>query len=105
MATKTIMLACAAGMSTSMLVAKMQSAAKAQNKDYDIFATSVSDVDNALAQHHPDVLLLGPQVAYLKNEVKAKTDAAGIPMDVINMMDYGMMKGDSVLATAEKMMG
>ena len=105
MATKTIMLACAAGMSTSMLVAKMQSAAKAQNKDYDIFATSTSDVDNALAQHHPDVLLLGPQVAYLKNEVKAKTDAAGIPMDVINMMDYGMMKGDSVLATAEKMMG
>lgn len=105
MATKTIMLACAAGMSTSMLVAKMQSAAKAQNKDYDIFATSTSDVDNALAQHHPDVLLLGPQVAYLKNEIKAKTDAAGIPMDVINMMDYGMMKGDNVLATAEKMMG
>lgn len=105
MATKTIMLACAAGMSTSMLVAKMQNAAKAQNKDYDIFATSTSDIDNALTQHHPDVLLLGPQVAYLKNEVKAKTDAAGIPMDVINMMDYGMMKGDNVLATAEKMMG
>lgn len=105
MATKTIMLACAAGMSTSMLVAKMQNTAKAQNKDYDIFATSTSDVDNALAQHHPDVLLLGPQVAYLKNEVKAKTDAAGIPMDVINMMDYGMMKGDNVLAIAEKMMG
>ena len=105
MATKTIMLACAAGMSTSMLVAKMQKAAKAQNKDYDIFATSTSDIDNALAQHHPDVLLLGPQVAYLKNEVKAKTDAVGIPMDVINMMDYGMMKGDNVLATAEKMMG
>lgn len=105
MATKTIMLACAAGMSTSMLVSKMQSAASAQGKDYDIFATSTSDVDNALAQRHPDVLLLGPQVAYLKNEVKAKTDAAGVPMDIINMMDYGMMKGDNVLPTAEKIMG
>jgi len=105
MATKTIMLACAAGMSTSMLVSKMQSAASAQGKDYDIFATSTSDVDNALAQRHPDVLLLGPQVAYLKNEVKAKTDAAGVPMDIINMMDYGMMEGDNVLATAEKIMG
>lgn len=105
MATKTIMLACAAGMSTSMLVSKIQSAASAQGKDYDIFATSTSDVDNALAQRHPDVLLLGPQVAYLKNEVKAKTDAAGVPMDIINMMDYRMMKGDNVLATAEKIMG
>lgn len=105
MADKTIMLACAAGMSTSMLVSKMQDAAKAAGKYYNIFATSTSDVDNAIASHHPDVLLLGPQVSYLKGEVKAKTDAAGIPMDVINMMDYGMMKGDKVLATAEKMMG
>ena len=50
------------------------------------------------------MLLLGPQVQYMKNEVKKKTDEAGIPMDVINMMDYGMMKGDKVLATAEAMM-
>ena len=105
MATKTIMLACAAGMSTSLLVNRMQEAAKAGSKDYEIFATSTSDIDNAITQHHPDVLLLGPQVSYMKNEVKTKTDAAGIPMDVINMMDYGMMKGDAVLASAEKLMG
>ncbi|ADQ61167.1 Hypothetical protein LDBND_1130 [Lactobacillus delbrueckii subsp. bulgaricus ND02] len=36
MATKTIMLNCAAGMSTSLLVKKMQEAAKAQGKDYEI---------------------------------------------------------------------
>jgi PTS system cellobiose-specific IIB component len=40
----------------------------------------------------------------MKKEVKAKTDAAGIPMDVINMMDYGMMKGDKVLAAAEALL-
>ena len=105
MATKTIMLACAAGMSTSMLVSKIQSAASAQGKDYDIFATSTSDVDNALAQRHPDVLLLGPQVAYLKTEVKAKTDAAGVPMDIINMMDYGTMNGEKVFAAAMALLG
>ncbi|KGB49679.1 PTS cellobiose transporter subunit IIB [Leuconostoc mesenteroides P45] len=105
MATKTIMLACSAGMSTSMLVSKMKKIATAEGKDYEIFATSTSDIDNSLSTRHPDVLLLGPQVAYLKNEIKAKADAAGIPMDVISMMDYGMMKGDNVLATAEKMMG
>ncbi|MDY2521807.1 PTS sugar transporter subunit IIB [Weissella confusa] len=105
MADKTIMLACAAGMSTSMLVKRMQDAAKAEGKDYEIFAKSTSDIDAELASDHkPDVLLLGPQVGYLKNDVKKKTDEAGIPMDVINMMDYGMMKGDKVLAAAEVMM-
>ena len=105
MADKTIMLACAAGMSTSMLVKRMQDAAKAEGKDYEIFAKSTSDIDAELASDHkPDVLLLGPQVGYLKNDVKKKTDEAGNPMDVINMMDYGMMKGDKVLAAAEAMM-
>ena len=105
MADKTIMLACAAGMSTSMLVKRMQDAAKAEGKDYEIFAKSTSDIDAELASDHkPNVLLLGPQVGYLKNDVKKKTDEAGIPMDVINMMDYGMMKGDKVLAAAEAMM-
>lgn len=105
MVDKTIMLACAAGMSTSMLVKRMQDAAKAEGKDYEIFAKSTSDIDAELASDHkPDVLLLGPQVGYLKNDVKKKTDEAGIPMDVINMMDYGMMKGDKVLAAAEAMM-
>ncbi|WEA53660.1 PTS sugar transporter subunit IIB [Weissella paramesenteroides] len=105
MADKKIMLACAAGMSTSLLVTKMQEAAKANGKDYEIFAKSTADIDNELsADVKPDVLLLGPQVSYMQKEVKSKTDAAGIPMDVINMMDYGMMKGDKVLAAAEALM-
>ena len=59
MADKTIMLACAAGMSTSMLVKRMQDAAKAEGKDYEIFAKSTSDIDAELASDHkPDVLLL-----------------------------------------------
>lgn len=105
MADKKIMLACAAGMSTSLLVTKMQEAAKANGKDYEIFAKSTADIDNELAADvKPDVLLLGPQVSYMQKEVKSKTDAAGIPMDVINMMDYGMMKGDKVLVAAEALM-
>ncbi|WP_032825299.1 PTS sugar transporter, partial [Oenococcus oeni] len=43
MAEKKVMLVCAAGMSTSLLVSKMQKAAKAQGEDVDIFATAASD--------------------------------------------------------------
>ncbi len=37
MAEKKVMLVCAAGMSTSLLVSKMQKAAKEQGEDVDIF--------------------------------------------------------------------
>ncbi len=42
------MLCCAAGMSTSLLVSKMQKAAEAQGLDAEIFATGASDADNQL---------------------------------------------------------
>ncbi|VDG21226.1 cellobiose PTS, EIIB [Lactobacillus plantarum JDM1] [Lactiplantibacillus mudanjiangensis] len=106
MAEKIIMLACSAGMSTSLLVSKMQAAAKADGVDYKIFATSSADIDHQLASDEkPDVLLLGPQIRYMANDVKKKTDKVGIPMDIINMSDYGMMNGENVLKTAEKMLG
>lgn len=104
MAEKTIMLACAAGMSTSLLVSKMEEAAKSAGKDYKIFATAASGIEDELQKDHPDVVLLGPQVQYMKDSVQKLTDAAGIPLDVINMQDYGMMNGEKVLATAENLM-
>jgi PTS system cellobiose-specific IIB component len=105
MAEKTVMLVCAAGMSTSLLVASMQKAAVAAGKDYNIFATASADADNKIAEEHPDVLMLGPQIRYLEGEMKKKADAAGIPMEIINMQDYGMMKGDNVLKEADRLMG
>ena len=50
MAQKVIALACAAGMSTSLLVSKMQKAAAEKGKDYEIFAKSTADIDNMLEQ-------------------------------------------------------
>ena len=105
MADKIIMLACSAGMSTSLLVSKMQAAAKEQGKDYEIFAKSVADIDHQFEVEKPDVLMLGPQVAYMKADIQRKCDDAGDPMEVINMTDYGMMNGKNVLAVAEKIMG
>ncbi|MGO3791841.1 MAG: PTS sugar transporter subunit IIB, partial [Enterococcus gilvus] len=42
---KTIMLVCAAGMSTSLLVTKMEKAAEAQSLETRIFALSASEAD------------------------------------------------------------
>ncbi|HEI8098582.1 TPA: PTS sugar transporter subunit IIB [Enterococcus faecium] len=105
MAKKTIMLVCSAGMSTSLLVTKMQKAAEAKGIDSDIFAVSASDTDNNLANKDVDVLLLGPQVRFMKADFEKRLEPKGIPLDVINMADYGMMNGEKVLDQAITLIG
>lgn len=95
---KQITLVCAAGMSTSMLVQKMQKAAQAQNIDVEIRATSESSFKEYADK--TDVLLIGPQVGYLENDFKEKYEPQGIKVSVINTADYGMMNGEKVLADA-----
>jgi PTS system cellobiose-specific IIB component len=102
---KNIMLVCVAGMSTSLLVTKMQKAAEEQNLEANIFAISESEVDKTLVNKHVDVLLLGPQVRYLKGTFQAKYKDKNIPIEVINMMDYGMMDGANVLKQALGLIG
>ena len=85
MTKKTIMLVCSAGMSTSLLVTKMQKAAEEEGIDTDIFAVSASDADNHLASKEVDVLLLGPQVRFMKADFEKRLEPKGIPLDIINM--------------------
>jgi len=100
MADKTIMLVCAAGMSTSMLVQRMQKAAEADGITANIFATGASDADTKLAENDVDVLLLGPQVRFMESQFKSKLEPQNIPVEVIDMRAYGMMDGEKVLQQA-----
>lgn len=96
---KTILLACSAGMSTSMLVQRMQKEAEKQNLDVDISATSSDQVDYTLGQKDVDVIMIGPQVRYLEKDFKERYEPE-IPVTVINATDYGRMKGERVLKNA-----
>ncbi len=102
MGTKTIMLVCSAGMSTSLLVTKMQQAAEDRELDTDIFSVEASGTEEALANKDVDVLLLGPQVRFMKAEFEEKVKATGkdIPVEIINMQDYGMVNGEKILQAA-----
>ena len=108
MAEQTIMLNCSAGMSTSLLVTKMQAAAKEEGIDAKIFACPASEADDKIAQQEIDCVLLGPQVSYMKgdfeNKVKGKgKDGKDIPLDVINMQDYCKNNGKNVMTQAENL--
>ncbi|KRK70534.1 PTS sugar transporter subunit IIB [Lacticaseibacillus nasuensis] len=97
MSKKTIMLVCSAGMSTSMLVARMDKAAEADGLDVDIFATGSAGIAADVAEHHPDVMMLGPQVRFMADQLAKQYP---MPVKVINMQDYGQMKGENVLRDA-----
>ncbi|STT15077.1 PTS system protein [Klebsiella pneumoniae] len=46
---------------------------------------------------HYQVVLLGPQVKYMQQDLQKQADKYGIRVEPINMMDYGMQKGAAVL--------
>lgn len=95
-----ILLVCNAGMSTSMLVARMEKAAKAKNMDVEVLALPLTQAEKTLNDW--DVVLLGPQVRHCMAQLqKAST---GTPIAVIDMKDYGLMNGENVLNTAIKIL-
>lgn len=96
-----IMLVCSAGMSTSMLVKKMQDAAKNKGVDVEIFAVAEADARN---HSDVDVVLLGPQVRFLLKKIQEMVASKGTPVAVIESVHYGTLNGDAVLTQALGMM-
>jgi PTS system cellobiose-specific IIB component len=92
---KKIMLCCSAGMSTSLLVRKMEASASERGIEAEIKAFSASEFTNEVGNYQ--VVLLGPQVKYMKKDLQKEADKYGIKVETINMMDYGMQNGEKVL--------
>ncbi|HEY4601028.1 MAG TPA: PTS sugar transporter subunit IIB [Cerasibacillus sp.] len=93
-----ITLLCALGMSTSLLVKKMKQVAERRGLNVTIEAHSVDDVDKQLSES--DVILLGPQIRYKKNELLKKAEVVGVPIDIIDMKAYGTANAEKVLDQA-----
>ena len=97
---KKILLVCSAGMSTSLLVNKMNNAAKEFGEEVSIEALPVSECSSKIDE--VDIVLLGPQVRFQKTVVERLANGR-IPVDIIDMRAYGMMDGKSILkSTLEK---
>ncbi|QCX33792.1 PTS sugar transporter subunit IIB [Caloramator sp. E03] len=96
-----ILLACASGMSTGLVVKKMQEAAKEKGIDCKIWAVSQDVVEEEMK--NADVLLIGPQMRFLKSKLESKANELGIKIDVIKPMDYGRCDGRAILNMALEM--
>ncbi|WP_125153985.1 PTS sugar transporter subunit IIB [Clostridium rectalis] len=99
---KNILLVCSAGMSTSLLVTKMNTAAI--KLDANVKIKAIPEAELKTNMDSANVILLGPQVRYLLKKIKLDAEPKGIRVDVINSMDYGTMNGEKVLKYALSLM-
>ncbi|WP_085830168.1 PTS sugar transporter subunit IIB [Collinsella vaginalis] len=81
-----VLLVCAGGMSTSILMKKMEKYAADQGIDFSVSATGINNA--AEASTGADCILMGPQVSYQKANVERVV--GGIPVGVIPPADYGI---------------
>lgn len=97
---KKIVLLCNQGMSTSALVMKMREVIERNKLDYEVNAYSVDSAETTAKD--ADVILLGPQIRYKKNDVQKQFPDK--PVEVIDMSAYGMLDGKKVVVLARKLM-
>ncbi|MBB3307017.1 MULTISPECIES: PTS sugar transporter subunit IIB [Enterobacterales] len=99
---KRIILACAAGMSTSMLVTRIEKEAVARGLEFQIYAIPEQNLREELQNYGQDVVvvLLGPQVRFKLEENKKLTDSYQLPIAVIDTVAYGTLNGAKVLDQA-----
>ena len=94
-----IVLLCAAGMSTSALVKKMQAAAEAENYACDIAAYPVAEAK--VRGEDADIGVLGPQVRFNVEKVRQQVSC---PVEAIEMRAYGMMDGKAVIKRVKEVL-
>lgn len=97
---KHIILACAAGLSTSLLVSRMQAACEQMGYLCTIEAVPVDDLLSAPVD--ADMILLGPQVRFKLKQVQA---AYSCPAEAVDMPTYAVMDGEKVMKHVRQVLG
>lgn len=93
-----IVLICAGGVSTSMMVSRMKKAAQEKGLNANIIATGADEfVDEEMSC---DILLVAPQISYQYEEIKRDCAERFKIIQMIDRKDYGTMNGAKVLNDA-----
>ena len=94
-----IVLACAAGMSTSMLMQSMRAAAQEIGYECTVDAYPVADVSDAAKD--ADIVLLGPQIRFQADKIAS---SVACPVEGIDTMAYGTLDGMAVIKRVKEVL-
>lgn len=93
-----ILLVCAAGMSTGILMRKMEEYWADQGEELDITAVGLGEYDDVYQKY--DIIMMGPQVSYRLKEVAEDT---GYPVAAIPPTDYALHNCANIMKLAKKL--
>ena len=93
-----ILLVCQCGMSSGLLMQTMQHYAEENNLDLKVNARNIDDFMEYI--DGVDIVLIGPQIKHREKEIRREMGELHIPVLVLEMKDYGMANGGSVIETA-----
>ena len=97
MANYNVLMVCAAGMSSSLLVNKTSQAAESTGHTLTIRAVSVAEIAiYDFAAKPVDLVLIAPQVRYKKKSVSDMAALYGIVVQDIEPTTFGMMDGEKL---------
>ncbi len=90
-----VVFVCCAGMSTSLLVERVNRAAKEKGLEIETYAMGEAEARKDLSK--ADILLLGPQVRYLAGSFEKALGDSKTKLGIVDMQAYGRMDGEKVL--------
>ena len=93
-----ILLVCAGGMSTSILMKKMEKYWKENGMDLEIKAVGLGEYQDVYKDF--DIVMMGPQVSYRIKEVRENT---GLPCAPIESFDYAIANCPNIMSLAQKL--
>ncbi|OUN51020.1 PTS sugar transporter subunit IIB [Enterococcus cecorum] len=100
MKTKNVVLVCTIGMSSSMLISKMQQVIYEQDLPVKVTAISTQEALDYVAQHPTDLVYLSPQVRFMKDKFQLLLSDKQTLVEVLDMTDYGMLNSQNILQHA-----
>ena len=96
-----VLLCCAGGLSSSILMKKMKTYAESHGEELDIIAVGTGEVELQWDQGW-DCLLVAPQASYRINDLK---ETVKIPIAAVPSLEYAIGDAEKVLKLAHELCG
>lgn len=97
---KNVLLICGTGASSGFMAKNIRKAAKDKAKDISVKARSDSELNEYIEEI--DLLLVGPHLKYMLDDLKKECDPHNVPVEIIREEAYGSLDGNAVLQQIEE---
>ena len=92
-----VLLVCAIGMSSSLLVSKITEEAEAAGVKIDMLAIETPEVARwDFETNYMDIVLVAPQVRFKRKSIAKACEPYGTVVEIIDTVSYGMVDGEKI---------